>query len=332
MQRTWTRADALRGIAVAGIALPLTGAGPAGKPEVGTVRVGIAVESTSYLPLYIAAARTWKLQGIDVQLLAFRGDAEVSQALAGGSVDIACGSTNGLINLVKAQPDIIGFYAGYHLAGFSWYAAPGIRTWADVKGKASGVSTFGSMTDALTRYLLLRHGLQPEKDVQLLQVGGSASQLEALRAGRTAVAMLSAPVTWQAQAAGFTLIATQSKDIAPEWPEHIFSAKRSFLTQAPQSTIAVLRGFVTAIRLARADRAYAAEVLVDRLKYTPDYANRAYDEVIRTFDERGSLPERSMPTFWEILVRNGDVTAPLPEATFLDRRFIATYSSWAPTA
>jgi NitT/TauT family transport system substrate-binding protein len=331
VQRTWTRADALRGIAAAGIALPLTGAGPAGKPEVGTVRVGIAVESTSYLPLYIAAARTWKLQGIDVQLLAFRGDAEVSQALAGGSVDIACGSTNGLINLVKAQPDIIGFYAGYHLAGFSWYAAPGIRTWADVKGKASGVSTFGSMTDALTRYLLLRHGLQPEKDVQLLQVGGSASQLEALRAGRTAVAMLSAPVTWQAQAAGFTLIATQSKDIAPEWPEHIFSAKRSFLTQAPQSTIAVLRGFVTAIRLARADRAYAAGVL-DRLKYTPDYANRAYDEVIRTFDERGSLPERSMPTFWEILVRNGDVTAPLPEATFLDRRFIATYSSWAPTA
>jgi NitT/TauT family transport system substrate-binding protein len=267
-----------------------------------------------------------------VQLLAFRGDAEVSQALAGGSIDIACGSTSGLINLVKAQQDIIGFYAGYHLAGFSWYAAPGIRTWADVKGKSSGVSTFGSMTDALTRYLLLRHGLQPEKDVQLLQVGGSASQLEALRAGRTAVAMLSAPVTWQAQAAGFTLIATQSKDIAPEWPEHIFSAKRSFLTQAPQSTIAVLRGFVSAIRLARADRAYAAGVLVDRLKYTPDYAQRAYDEVMPTFDERGSLPQRSMATFWEILVRNGDVTAPLPEAAFLDRRFMSSYSSWAPTA
>jgi NitT/TauT family transport system substrate-binding protein len=327
-----SRADALRGLAAAALALPLAGASAAGKPEVSTVRVGIAVESTSYLPLYIANARTWKSQGIDVQLLAFRGDAEVSQALAGGSIDIACGSTSGLINLVKAQQDIIGFYAGYHLAGFSWYAAPGIRTWADVKGKSSGVSTFGSMTDALTRYLLLRHGLQPEKDVQLLQVGGSASQLEALRAGRTAVAMLSAPVTWQAQAAGFTLIATQSKDIAPEWPEHIFSAKRSFLTQAPQSTIAVLRGFVSAIRLARADRAYAAGVLVDRLKYTPDYAQRAYDEVMPTFDERGSLPQRSMATFWEILVRNGDVTAPLPEAAFLDRRFMSSYSSWAPTA
>ena len=332
MQRTWSRPDTLRALAAAGLAWPLTGAAPAGKPEVGTVRVGIAVESTSYLPLYIAAARTWKLQGIDAELLAFRGDAEVSQALAGGSVDIACGSTSGLINLVKAQQDITGFYAGFHLAGFAWYAAPGIRTWADVKGKASGVSTFGSMTDALTRYLLLRHGLQPEKDVQLLQVGGSASQLEALRAGRTAVAMLSAPVTWQAEAAGYTLIATQSKDIAPEWPEHIFAAKRSFLTQAPQSTIAVLRGFVAAVRLARADRAYATGVMIDRLKYTPVYANRAYDEVVPSFDERGSLPERSMPTFWQILVRNGDVTAPLPEASFFDRRFVATYSSWTPTA
>lgn len=54
----------------------------------------------------------------------------------------------------------------------------------DIKGKRFGVSTYGSLTDALTRYAVRQAGLDPEKDVQILQVGGSANALAAMQSGQ----------------------------------------------------------------------------------------------------------------------------------------------------
>jgi NitT/TauT family transport system substrate-binding protein len=317
--------------AFAGIPL-LAAAPPSGKPELTELKVGIPLDATSYLPLYIAAQRSWKEQGLNVQLLAFRGDAESSQALAGDSIDINCGSLTGLVNMINASQPVIGVYAGFNLAGFSWYANASIKSWTDARGKSFGVSTFGSTTDALTRYVLRKHGLEPERDVQLVQVGNNASEYQALKANRTQVAILSAPMSWEAESDGFTLLGSQRRDVAPEWPEHIFSLKTKFLAANPNTVTAVLRAHVAAVRYAKANRAAAIELFAERLKYTPALAARSYDELIPTFDERGRLPERSMRVFWEILQRNGDVKAPLPESALLDRRYIDNFSAWAPRA
>ena len=55
------------------------------------------------------------------------------------------------------------------------------------KRSAAGVSTYGSLTDQLTRYILRKNGLVPEKDVQIMQVGATVSapeMREALDAAR----------------------------------------------------------------------------------------------------------------------------------------------------
>ena len=43
---------------------------------------------------------------------AFRGDAEVSQALVGGSIEISVQSGDGLVNLIYTGQSVIAFYAG----------------------------------------------------------------------------------------------------------------------------------------------------------------------------------------------------------------------------
>jgi len=48
------------------------------------------------------------------------------------------------------------------------------------------------------------------------------------------------------------------------------------------------------------------------------------------FDERGALPTKFMPVFWDLAVQSGDVKEPWPESKLLDRRFIDTFDSWAP--
>jgi NitT/TauT family transport system substrate-binding protein len=293
--------------------------------------LGLAVPGASFLPVYVAAARTWQEAGLEVEIVSFRGDAEVSQALAGQSLDITLQSPDGLINLINANQPVKGFYAGFHQADFAWLAQASVKTWSDLKGGTIGVSTFGSLTDQLTRYVLRKHGLVPGTDVQIMQAGPSATSIQLLRSGRLLAAIQSAPTKWVAEDLGLTVLGTQASEIAPQWPKHAFVARAKFLDDYPGTVQAFLRAHVAAIRLARADRDLSVKVLVDQVKYQPAYAARAYDENMPSFDERGRLPDdRYMDIFWSIETAAGAVPQALPATRLMDTRFIDTFADWAP--
>jgi len=314
----------------ASLAAPAGFAAPLPKPERTTLTVGISVDAASFMPAFIGVARSWKEQGLDVELTSFRGDAEVSQALAGDSLDITLQSTDGLINLINAGQEAIGFYAGCNQADFAWCAQPTTKDWAQLKGSGAGISTFGSLTDQLTRYVLRRHGLEPEKDVSIIQAGGTASILQALKANRLGLAILSPPFKWMAEEAGYTRLGSQAEDIAPQWPKHVYIAKKKFIEQNPNTLKHFLRGHVEGLRLAKRDPDFAVKVLIDRLKWEPGYAKRAYQEVLPSYDERGHLPEpRYMDVFWKIEEQGGSVKEPWPTAKLLDDRFIKSFEEWA---
>ena len=110
-----------RALAAPALAAPL---GPLEKPR---LTLGISVDAASFMPVYVAAARTFKPQGLDIELISFRGDAEVAQALAGGSIDLSLQSLDGLINLINAGQGVRGFYAGFYQSDFAWLAQPKIK-------------------------------------------------------------------------------------------------------------------------------------------------------------------------------------------------------------
>src|SRR5450631_838531 len=315
-------AAALAGLGQRALSVPF---GPLEKPR---LALGIPLDAASFMPVYVAAARTWKPYGLDIELISFRGDAEVAQALAGDSIDLSLQSLDGLINLINAGQPVRGFYAGFFQSDFAWLAQPKIKQWKDLKGSTAGVSTFGSLTDQLTRYMLKRNGLEPEKDVQLVQVGTTASSLQALKAGRLALGILSPPFKWMAQEAGFTQLGTQM-DIAPQWPKHAFLAKRKFIDDNPNTLRAFLRAHVAALALARTEAALTVDILIERLKWTREYAQRAYAETMPAYDERGRLPDAHMEVFWSIEIAGGSVTQPWPDAKLIDDRFIKSFEEWA---
>jgi NitT/TauT family transport system substrate-binding protein len=329
MRLIFSRRGFVRGLGAATLVAGRAKAAPTiEKPK---LTLGLAVPAASFLPVYLAAARTWKEQGLSVEIVSFRGDAEVSQAMAGGSLDLSLQSLDGLINLINANQPVKGFYAGFHQADFAWLAQPAIKTWADLKGGTIGVSTFGSLTDQLTRYVLHKHGLKPETDVRVMQAGPSATSIQLLRSGRLLAAIQSAPTKWVAEDLGLTVLGTQVSEIAPQWPKHAFVARTKFLDDNPQTLRAFLRAHVAAIRLAHADRDLAVKVLVDQVKYQPAYAARAYDENLPSFDEQGRLPDdKYMDIFWSILTEAGTVKEAWPTSRLLDGRFIGTFAEWAP--
>lgn len=312
------------------LAPPAPAAVATGTPRKTQIKLGLAGAGPRSLTMYLAADRTFPEEGLNVEMLTFTGDAEAAQALASDSVDMTVQSLNGLLNLINAGQPVKGFYGGVNHADFDWLAGPDVKTWADLKGKQAGIGSHGGLVDVLTRHVLHKHGLEPERDVQMVVVGGGTTTLQALRAGRVALAALPPPFNQQAEDEGFIRLGAQAQEVAEEWPRLVFAAKARFLDDYPDVVRAVLRGHVKAIRAMLGDREAAVGLLMERLKFDRQSAERTYEALLPGFDERGRLPARAMPVFWELAVTAGEVTEPWPESRFLDRRFIDTFEAWAP--
>ena len=302
-----------------------------GALETRTVRVGLVVPAASFLPIYLLAERAPEDEGLSVEVVNLRGGATLSQALASGAVDVGVAGLGPLVTMINAGHAVrTFFYAGVSHAEYEWFANPAVRSWGDVRGKRLGITTLGSLTHWFTRQALRRHGLDPERDAQFIQVGGSPTALQALRAGRVDVAILAPPFRWQAGAEGFRKLGDELSEIGAEWPRNTYLAKQGFLDTHPRTVRALLRAHVRAIRAARADRALAVRTLMQALKYERGHAERAYDEVVGNLNERGTLSANGVRVFFELARLEGEVTEPWPESRFLDRRFIDTFEEWAP--
>ena len=322
------------GAAAAGIAglAPRAIAAPFPRPEKARLTMGIPLDAASFMPVYVAAARTWKQQGLDVELISFRGDAEVSQALAGGSIDLSLQSLDGLINLINAGQPVKGFYAGFYQSDFAWLAQPQIKQLGRSQGQHGG-------------RLDLRIAHRPAHPLRAAAQRPRAREGRADRAGRhhrqhaagaarrsgSALAILSPPFKWMAAEAGFNQLGAPGPEIAPQWPKHAFVAKTKFLDDNPEHACG--RSCAPTSRPCGSHaptRRLAVDLLVERLKWTKPYAQRAYEEMMPAYDERGTLPDAHMDVFWSIEKQGGAVNEAWPDAKLIDDRFIKSFADWAP--
>jgi NitT/TauT family transport system substrate-binding protein len=81
--------------------------------------------------------------------------------------------------------------------------APNIKRVEDLKGKNFGISSFGGTPHSEAIMILRKHGMNPEKDVTFLQIGGSATRFAAMESGAVQAAMLVPPFNNFATKRGF---------------------------------------------------------------------------------------------------------------------------------
>jgi NitT/TauT family transport system substrate-binding protein len=83
---------------------------------------------------------------------------------------------------------------------------PNIKRVEDLKGKKFGISSFGGTPHSEAIMILRKYGMNPEKDVIFLQIGGSSSRYAALDSGSIDAAMLVPPFNKLAKKRGFNEI------------------------------------------------------------------------------------------------------------------------------
>jgi NitT/TauT family transport system substrate-binding protein len=322
---------------LAGIVLTLAGhfahaAPPKPLLERPAIKIGLPVEATTYLPIYLAESKGFfKEEGLDVKLFTFKGDAGAIQALAGNSVDINVASLTGLITAISADQPFIAFWGGFNQADFDWYS-PKMKSLKEAKGKKFGITQYGALTDILTRSVLKKAGLNPEKDVQILQVGGSPSALAAMAAGRLDAAILSAPAKYVAQEKGMIHLLSERKHVTPDWPKHVVYSNKAFLKDNPETVKAFLRAMVRGLDYMGANRAEAADVLVKRLKFEKRHALLAVEETLPDFDRNGKVNQDGLDAFWKLEIEAGDVKERWPDNKWLESSLMNSSKTWLDAA
>src|SRR5215472_266201 len=150
-----------------------------------TLRVGKAVpEAFSFVPLDIGMRKgLFAKQGLEIESIAFTGDARMQQAMASDSLDIALGSGPAMAFIVKGAPiKAVAAMAGPPLLLAIVVRPEGPKTGAELKGKKISVSTAGSLTYWLVSETSRRQGWGP-KGIEIAPMGALPGQIAAMKRG-----------------------------------------------------------------------------------------------------------------------------------------------------
>src|SRR4249920_50161 len=177
----------------------------ADKPD--KLRIAYITTSGSMATLWMAAASSaFQSEGLDVELVYIQASAAIAAVLA-GEVDAVEISAPGIVPVVLAGGNLTMIAGLLNKMIFSFHAQKEFKSAEQLRGKIVGADRIGSPNDYGVRTALAKLGLKPESDVQLLRLGGSAIQWSALQSKQIAASALTPPVSFKADAQGFTRLA-----------------------------------------------------------------------------------------------------------------------------
>jgi ABC-type nitrate/sulfonate/bicarbonate transport system substrate-binding protein len=126
-------------------------------------------------------------------------------------------------------------------------ARPEIKSHKDMKGKKIAVSRYGAFSDIQTRFLVRQWGMDPEKDVQILQIGNSAARSAALASGGVDGAIVSPAFVPVAKKIGLNVIFDLAT-IKGKFASQIMVAHDQFIKEKPEVLKLVVAAFLDGIR------------------------------------------------------------------------------------
>jgi NitT/TauT family transport system substrate-binding protein len=122
------------------------------------------------------------------------------------------------------------------------------------------VSRFGSGSDFITRMALKSWGLEPVRDVTILQIGNSPERLAAISSGKVHGSILSLSQTPRAKKLGLRVLADLSQ-VDAEYPQGVLYAPLSLIEKRPDLVRTFVKAYVEAIQQFKTNRPLAYRII-----------------------------------------------------------------------
>ena len=267
-----------------------------------SITIGIAGENFSFLPFRIAQEKGfYKKYGLDVQHVRIPGANVAISALVSGNLDYGTHYQVTMLWGVRG----LGTRAIFSTASrqmFSLVVQPGIRSITDLKGKLIGVPSVGSLGHKITVRVLRKLGIDPEKEVRMLAVGGDGTRSQQLRLKQIDATMINPPLSIMMRKEGFNLL-LQAGDYV-DVPLTGLGTTTKKLKENPEQVKNVLRALFEALRFVRTNRNETIDIFSRWLKIDDSLSAETYDLAVKMLSPDGSMTDQSILAAMEIFSDN----------------------------
>jgi len=251
------------------------------------LKAAYSSESSWSLATWVAYdAELFKKYGLAVDLVLIRSAATITAALIAGETPMIQLGGNGTIQAALQGADTVNVQTLVPIIPQSLVVSADIKSTEDLKGKRLGVSRFGALSDLVIRHYLRKFGLDPAKDVTIVQVGGIPELLAAMKAGAISGGSLSPPVLTAAKKAGFKELG-DFESLDYKYPAVAIATTRSFIQRQRSTALNFLRAEIEGIHAIRTQKNFAMNVLKKYMRISdPDIIEEGYRYALRFIQPR----------------------------------------------
>jgi ABC-type nitrate/sulfonate/bicarbonate transport system substrate-binding protein len=323
----------LRRVAVFGLALgAVVTAGTAFAQTIPTIRVGwtIPAEEAKYWMMkrpdkFPNLGKTYKIEWSQ-----FNGTSPMTAAMQAGALDCA---TQGVLPIGQSMAAgnldlyVIAQHVGERPGSFHLYWAvkddSPIKSVADLKGKTVGISVVGGGTHAPFNMVLRNAGLDPDKDIKLVEVGFALSE-DALRSGRVDAVNMVQPFAARAEAKGGVRKLFALADALPNIVHIVEACRKDFVDKNPDLVTTYVKDLTLGMKMALANRPETIQVVHEVMK-APVAALETY--LLKPNDfarEPGAAPNfAGIQAMFDVYTENKTISKKLDASTLKHPKIVA---------
>ena len=251
------------------------------------LKAAYSVQSSWSLATWVAyEGGFFRKYGLDVDLVLIGATPIVTAAMLAGEAPIGQLGGNGPIAAALQGADSVNIATLVNLIPQSFVVTPDIKSPEDLTGKRFGVSRFGAISDVVVRKYLRRFGIEPERDAQIIQIGGIPELLAAMKTGVISGGPISPPVLGVAKKAGFKEL-VDFETLNFKYPATALATTKSFIQRHRSTVLNFLRGEIEGVHAIGKQKEFSINVLKKYIRITdPDVLDEGYRYAVRLIQAR----------------------------------------------
>jgi NitT/TauT family transport system substrate-binding protein len=260
--------------------------------------------SPAHLPVWVAKdAGLFARYGLNVEPVQIRGGSLIALVIITGDLPISGVGAESVVAARAAGGDVVLLACPIDADPVYLIARPEIKSAVDLKGQGSAVTRYGSTTHFYLRAALKHVGLDPDRDLTILQLGAGPEMVAALEAGRIQAAALTTRYAIPFLDRGWPVLVDLSKtDLV--YPSSCVTSSRAFIRAEPKTTEDFLRAYVAGIHLIRNDRQFAEKSFSKWLREKdPAIVKRSVAAYAPLFKRAPFVPDKGIENVVKDLVR-----------------------------
>jgi NitT/TauT family transport system substrate-binding protein len=262
----------------------------------------------------------FKKQALDMTMIYVPSGVLAAQTVVSGSALIANNSVSDVLNAIAAGAPLKILTVNIDRFQHLFVARPGINSPKDMKGKKVAVSRYGAFSDIETRFLIRQWGMDPDRDVQILQIGNSAARSAALISGGVDGAVVTPSFVPVARNAGLNVIFDLST-IKTRFANIGLMAQDKLIRDQPLLVKAAVAGLVHGIKFWKSNPDVAKAYLKQIHKVSAADLDIIYEDGSKNVRSEPTPDLDGIQTAWESIPEL-KARGPVDFKKFVDSRFI----------